>query len=265
MTTRIYCEWRFSDYITTINSVENNSLVPASYGPKPGGPDAVAPMSKARAGVLGRLRKTEGTLSVEQLSLQTGQHANTVREHLEALVDGGYATKTAAPKEGRGRPAWLYSPAAADPVGYAGLAAALAQHLALTSEDPAAEGEAAGRAWARAMPAVGPGPVSGVASAKATSSKVVVALEQAGFGVQKNRNGRELTLTRCPIIEAARENPEVVCAVHLGLVKELVVGSGLSEDQIMLEPFAGPGICSLQMPEDAVDTNTTTEASLEFS
>ena len=258
MTARICGEWRFCDYITTLNPVENKSLVPTSYGPRPGGLDAVAPISKARAAVLARLRAIDGTLSVEQLALQTGQHANTAREHLEALVEDGYATKAAAPKEGRGRPAWLYqpAPAPAGPVGYAALAAALAQHLATHSENPAAEGETAGRAWARAMPpastkasgAYRTGAKLSAAGAKATRSRVATALEQAGFGVQKNRDATELTLTVCPIVEAARENPDVVCAVHLGLVKELMAGSGLSEENVALLPFAGPGICTLHMP-----------------
>ncbi|MDO5753688.1 metalloregulator ArsR/SmtB family transcription factor [Arthrobacter sp.] len=260
--------------------MENKSAVPPSYGPRPGRRDAVAPISKARAAVLSRLREIDGTLSVEQLALQTGQHANTAREHLEALVENGYATRTAAPKEGRGRPAWLYqpSPVPAGPVGYAALAAALAQHLATHSENPAAEGEAAGRAWARAMPAagsngtsasgdglaIGAGTAKGArsanraqpsaAAAKATRSHVATALEQAGFGVQKNRDATELTLTVCPIVEAARENPDVVCAVHLGLVKELLVGSGSPEDDVELLPFAGPGICTLHMRQSAGQT-----------
>ena len=282
MTARICGEWRFCDYITTLNPVENKSLVPTSYGPRPGGLDAVAPISKARAAVLARLRAIDGTLSVEQLALQTGQHANTAREHLEALVEDGYATKAAAPKEGRGRPAWLYqpAPAPAGPVGYAALAAALAQHLATHSENPAAEGETAGRAWARAMPpastkasgaepkasgaepkasgAYRTGAKLSAAGAKATRSRVATALEQAGFGVQKNRDATELTLTVCPIVEAARENPDVVCAVHLGLVKELMAGSGLSEENVALLPFAGPGICTLHMPSISAAKDTAT-------
>ena len=217
-------------------------------------------MSKARAAVLAKLRQMAGTLSVEQLTVQTGQHSNTAREHLEALVGDGYATKTAAPKDGRGRPAWLYQATVepGGPVGYAALAAALAQHMAVHSENPAAEGEGAGRAWARAMaPArttgAGADPLANgaqplAAAAKATRSRVATALELAGFGVQKNRDATELTLTVCPIVEAARENPEVVCAVHLGLVKELLAGSGLPEDDVELLPFAGPGICTLHMP-----------------
>ena len=263
--------------------MENNSFTSLPFGPKPGLSEPVAPISKARAAVLARLREMVGTLSVEQLAAQTGQHANTVREHLEALVGDGYATKSAAPKEGRGRPAWLYRAAAtpAGPVGYAALAAALAQHLAANSDNPAAEGEDAGRMWARALPAADAAKTSGAtatgaaasgatatgaatsgaepesspaapnrAAAKAARTRVVTALGQAGFGVQGNRDATELTLTTCPIVEAARENPEVVCAVHLGLAKELLSGSGLPQNDVQLLPFAGPGYCTLHLPAE---------------
>ncbi|MDD0859457.1 hypothetical protein NHF46_20495 [Arthrobacter alpinus] len=62
------------------------SVTELPLGPKPGRAEPVASISKARAAVLERLRQLDGTLSVEQLATQTGQHANTVREHLEALT-----------------------------------------------------------------------------------------------------------------------------------------------------------------------------------
>lgn len=228
--------------------MENKRVVSTSLGPKPGRVEPVAAISKARAAILARLRHSAGTLSVEELAAETGQHANTLREHLEALVTDGLATKNAAPSEGRGRPAWLYSAVAAPagPVGYAALAAALAQHIALNSKDPQADGEAAGRAWAQTLPASSHSP--GNSGGKAARTRVVKALEQAGFGVQGNRDASELTLTTCPIVEAARENSEVVCAVHRGLAKELLAGSGLPEKGVNLLPFAGPGYCTLLLP-----------------
>ncbi|MET4004588.1 putative ArsR family transcriptional regulator [Arthrobacter sp. UYCu511] len=250
--------------------MENKLAVAPPNGPRQGGGEPVIPMSKARATVLARLRLHDATLSVEQLSAETGQHPNTVREHLEALVETSYATRTAAPKVGRGRPAWQYQASAspAGPVGYAALAAALAKHIALHSHHPAAEGEAAGRAWAQALKPAGNSPDNlpefsaatapegggaaaktiSKAAAKTARSGVSNALVEAGFGVQKNRDATELVLTTCPIVEAARDNPEVVCAVHLGLVKGLLTGSGLAESEVELLPFSGPGRCTLHLP-----------------
>lgn len=239
--------------------MENKRVTSLPFGPKPGVTAPVAPISKARAAVLARLREMAGTLSVEQLAAQSGQHTNTVREHLEALVGDGHATKTAAPKEGRGRPAWLYRAAEipAGPAGYAALAAALAAHLAANSSDPAAEGEAAGRAWARALPGRTSGKVRGHTVGTAARRHVATALGQAGFGVQTNRDATELTLTTCPVVEAARENPDVVCAVHLGLAKELLAGTGLQQRDVQLLPFAGPGFCTLHLPAESARPEET--------
>ncbi|GAA4661667.1 helix-turn-helix transcriptional regulator [Arthrobacter cryoconiti] len=220
------------------------------HGPKPGGAEPVAPMSKARAAVLERLRSSDGTINVEELAVATGQHSNTVREHLEALVANGFATRTTSVSTGRGRPAWRYAPAIAEtsPRGYAALAAALAAQIAATSEKPAAAGELAGRRWAHALqdtPAIS---THSATVDRAFRARVAAELAEAGFGIQGNAAATDFTLTTCPILGAARENPEVVCAVHLGLVKGLMEGSGMAEDDVELVPFAGPGACTLHLP-----------------
>ncbi|MGO4383574.1 helix-turn-helix transcriptional regulator [Specibacter sp. RAF43] len=236
--------------------MENNQSGLPPRGPKPGGTESVAPMSRARAAVLERLRAADGTLSVETLAAETGQHTNTVREHLDALVVAGFATRATAARTGRGRPAWLYRAAtpASRPAGYAALATALARQIAATSEDPAGAGDLAGRQWAHVLNArpAGSGPAapgsSGPAEQRLARRGVVDALREAGFGIHGNADATDLTLTTCPIVEAARENQDVVCAVHLGLVKGLLEGSGVPEDGVRLVPFAAPGVCTLRLP-----------------
>ncbi len=235
--------------------MENNTANQPLRGPKPGGTEPVAPMSRARAAVLDRLRGTAGTVTVETLAKETGQHTNTIREHLEALVAGGFAARTTAPRTGRGRPAWLYSApiAAVRPGGYAALAAALVEHIASTSSDPAAAGENAGRQWAHALEGGerAAGHETHPRRSRAVRRHVVEQLQRAGFGVEANAAATELNLTSCPILEAARKNPDVVCAVHLGLVRGLAENSNVPQDGIRLTPFAAPGACTLQLPHDA--------------
>ncbi|RAN79535.1 hypothetical protein B5P43_13620 [Bacillus sp. SRB_336] len=216
-------------------------------------------MSKARAAVLERLRASGGPLTVDALAAETGQHANTVREHLDALVGSGFATRTTAPRSGRGRPASLYLPAQPDPrpAGYAALAAALARHIASTSADPAAAGDLAGRQWARVLAGAGrptaPNAPAAPSAARRRRSRfnVAASLREAGFGIQGNADATDFTLTTCPILAAARESPDVVCAVHLGLVKGLLEGTGVPEVGVELVPFAAPGICTLHLPSAA--------------
>ncbi|MDQ1536434.1 MAG: hypothetical protein QOE58_827, partial [Actinomycetota bacterium] len=94
--------------------------------------------------------------TVAALSAMTGQHPNTIREHLDGLTEAGLVTRTRAAAQGRGRPAWLFSAAREAGSGsgsreYAALAAALASHIARTSRKPRVDAIEAGRAWGREL------------------------------------------------------------------------------------------------------------------
>ena len=91
-------------------------------------------------------------MRLSELVGATGLHRNTVREHLDALLDDGLVERRRAPADGRGRPAWLYR--ATDGSGtagheYAGLATALASLVARTSSSPAEDAAIAGAEWGR--------------------------------------------------------------------------------------------------------------------
>lgn len=197
------------------------------------------------------------------MATESGQHANTVREHLDALEAAGLATRTTASRTGRGRPASLYTAAMPDPApaSYAALVVALAHHITATSEDPAAAAESAGRQWARSLNGSAhsdPGPsanapIQSEAVQLRARREVAGTLNESGFGVLANDDATELTLTTCPIVAAARENPEVVCSVHLGLAKGLLEGRGVSAQGATLAPFAVPGGCRLSLPAGASD------------
>ena len=86
-------------------------------------------MSRARRDLLTRLGEYGGACPVDQLARSCGQHPNTVREHLEALVESGHVQRAPAPQPaGRGRPARLYQVAeqATAPAAAATLASVLA-------------------------------------------------------------------------------------------------------------------------------------------
>lgn len=244
-------------------------------GPRPAEADGVRPISGARAAVLDRLRAQAGPCTVERLAEESGQHRNTIREHLEALVDSGLARRSTAASGGRGRPAWLYQAAetAAGGQAYAALAAALAAHIAHTRADPRAEGIRAGELWAEQLDAgssarsTGPdagsgrdaatdvdadtgnaGPPSGDADSELdVRRRSVELLESVGFGVEPNESWTSIVLDVCPLLKAARQTPEVVCAVHLGLVRGSLKSMGANPDQAELIPFAKPGACQLYL------------------
>lgn len=201
----------------------------------------------AREQVLRTLEAQTAPVSVRALSRATGLHENTVRGHLDQLLADGHATRATAPAEGRGRPAWLWRPTrhgAASP--YAALAAVLAGTIARTSADPAATAREAGLAWGRQV--LGDLPTG--STEPTARDRVLHVMEDQGFAPADD--GETISLHRCPLLEAADQHPQVVCAVHRGLVDALLAPPGTREPAARadLVPFAAPGVCRLHLREE---------------
>ena len=196
----------------------------------------------------------------------TRQHPNTVREHLDGLSGVGLVVRTRADAEGRGRPPWLYgaAPGAGSAPGsreYAALASALAAHIARTSRQPGADAIEAGRTWGRELVrqsqmstgvastgANSPPPVT--SSGVAVRREVVNLLDELGFAPSTDARARVVKLHHCPLLEAAHQQPEVVCGVHLGLARGALEELGNDPDQTertALRPFSEPGACRLEL------------------
>jgi predicted ArsR family transcriptional regulator len=54
-------------------------------------------------------------------------------------------------------------------------------------------------------------------------------------------------LTTCPLLEAAHRFPDVVCGVHLGIVRAALEEYGGDPTRSELLPFAEPGACRLEL------------------
>lgn len=203
-------------------------------------------MSESRQALLEMLRDQPEPVTQAAVVRLSGLHANTVREHLEALVRAGLVRREKAEPKGRGRPAWLYEATSAQepPSEYAGLAAALAGSLARTSDDPAGDATLAGEEWGRRLTrdrGAEPMPPD------AARDEVVRLLDDLGFAPEHDGADR-VRLTRCPLLEAAHRHPEVVCGVHLGIVRGALTELGADPDGSVLLPFAEPGACRLVVP-----------------
>ncbi|MDQ1538371.1 MAG: hypothetical protein QOE58_2764 [Actinomycetota bacterium] len=247
-------------------------------GPRPGyGPLPTAQvnrrrshLSSARAGILDVLIDQPEPCTVAALSALIGQHPNTIREHLDSLSDGGLVVRTRAEAQGRGRPAWLYS--ASPEVGsnenareYASLASALATQIGRSSPQPDADAIAAGRIWGQELArlsqvkdaedaqegvdAADTAP-SAPTSAIAIRRKVVDLLDGLGFAPSADARVGVIKLRRCPLLEAAHRNPQVVCAVHLGFARGALDELGNDperSEETALQPFSEPGACRLDL------------------
>lgn len=188
-------------------------------------------VTAAQARVLATLRDAGRALTLGELQERTGLHPNTLRGHLDAIVAGGNASRIASRSGGRGRPAWSYL--AREPE-YAALAMALASGLdqgpATDSDtnDGAGDGEPqartldpaavrGGRAWGEQLR-------SQLGAVEDDRERVLLALAHTGFAPEAD--GDHVKLHACPILEAARSHPAVVCAVHLGLVEGVLGTEG---------------------------------------
>jgi predicted ArsR family transcriptional regulator len=217
-------------------------------GPAPAAADGVLTLSPQRGLVLDLLRDVEGTATVGEIAELAGLHENTVREHLEGLLTARLARRERSPAAGRGRPAWRYaarsvqqSTAVRD---YLALASVLAGTIARTSADPPATAEA-GASWGRALVSDLPAEPD----AEAARHRVVQLLSDLGFAPEADPGARSARLTRCPLLDVAREYPEVVCAVHRGIAEAALDALGAPDDarRVRLVPFAEPGACRLHI------------------
>lgn len=201
-------------------------------------------LSPARQDVLDLVVDADGGMTVAEVAKATGAHPNTVREHLEALVHSGYLARAQLPAVGRGRPPMIYRALpGARPAGpeYRILADLLIEHLrehAPESEVRAAHSCAVGEDWVRQRRA-------GTASVVFDAPGAVP--NPTAMPLRSGPDGLTLRFERCPVLDLARRHPEVVCSVHLGLLRG-ALGGTLDVDAIELQPFAEPGACILRLP-----------------
>lgn len=202
-------------------------------------------MSTARSAVLATVREENRWCAVKDLADRVGQHTNTVREHLDALVDAGLVRKELAKPQGRGRPALMYR-AVPQADGSATTLAAVSALAGQLEELPEGLGvaAAAGRAWAKTM-------VDDAAAVGAEPPGVVEASRALGFDPQPVTRDH-LVFRACPLLAAARAHSAVICAVHAGLIQGLAEANGVSAQDVELSPLSRGG-CVLEITRARAD------------
>ncbi len=211
------------------------------------GDDAAEPADapgRRRSQVLAVLQRSPTPLPVSEVARRLGLHLNTARFHLDHLVRGGQVDRTTEPRATPGRPRTLYRAlpgASSGRRNYRLLAEILAGSLTGQATEPAAAATAAGRAWGRSM---ADRPPTRPDSESATTGLVAV-LDRVGFAPEEVTVGRRrrVLLHHCPFLEAAQRNPEVVCAVHLGLMQGVLDEMRAPVVAERLEPWATPQTC----------------------
>jgi len=173
-------------------------------------------------------------LATADIAETLGLHVNTVRPHLERMRDVGLLDVGTDPRGGVGRPQHRYSLSreapslGLEPSPFPTMARLLLAAAAAANLDPqelADAGRAQGQADAEKWP-------------DTTASIDVVMLEQArlGFDPEVVEDDASVTVAfaHCPFRALAERHPELVCAMHRGLVEgaaeALAVRDGVSID-----------------------------------
>jgi predicted ArsR family transcriptional regulator len=232
----------------------------------------------SRVAILEVLRAGPGAQDVQAIAAQVGLHTNTVRTHLDQLVEAGLVEASVEVRTSPGRPRVLFRASAASPAAEADSYKLLAGILA-SAIDPGAPvpgvpaprtaAAEAGRRWGRTV--VGSdGTASAPVDAEHGLKRIVALLDEVGFaprvsvssvtgptsqsGSGAEVHGTVIELHRCPFRDVALEHSFVVCGVHLGLMQGALEQMGAPAASIRLEPFVRPGLCLAHVsPGDTAD------------
>nr|WP_246336863.1 helix-turn-helix domain-containing protein [Flexivirga oryzae] len=221
-------------------------------------PQAGPVLGDSRAQVLAALQGSPEPASVTEIADEVGLHPNTARFHLDGLVEQGLARRETEQRDVPGRPRALYR-ATADSAragrrSYRLLAEILTSYLASHTLAPSDAALHAGEAWGRFL-TDRPAPFRTVDDSAATRQLVDV-LDEIGFAPEpvEQDSRRQILLHQCPFREVAEEHRDVVCAVHLGLMRGVLAELDAPVDAARLDPFVEANLCVTTLADRAART-----------
>ncbi len=199
----------------------------------------------SRRRVLSVLQSADGPLAINAICAQVDLHPNTARFHLDALIEQELVERVAGPRQGPGRPRALYKSTSEDSASgvrrYGLLAQVLVEFVAAQAENPTRLALDAGESWGRSA-ARGNGRTGVSRDAVHALTEV---LGDYGFGPEAVTGGdtQQILLHHCPFREAAQSNRDVVCAIHLGLMRGVLAELDAPVQADTLEAFVEPNLC----------------------
>ncbi len=129
------------------------------------------------------------------------------------------------------------------------MAHVLAAHFARQSDGtPENLAEAAGRQWASDEL----GATSGTGRPTEEAALVVTTLfAEMGFDpeLETSTSPTRIRLHACPFESVARQNPGVVCSLHLGLIRGVLTRLGARQIESTLTPWDTPHTCLAQLEQ----------------
>jgi predicted ArsR family transcriptional regulator len=207
--------------------------------------------SRPRVRLLELLHAAGGSADAYVLSADLDLHLNTVRAHLAVLERAGLVVSRPEDRRVPGRPRVVYHLTAAegdagDEGGYGFLAPVLVDAVATSAEEPGVVAREAGRRWGQQRLAGvedGASPPGGDVRDRLRSL-----LDELGFAPMIDPDVPDvIELRECPVRALAAEHPDVVCAVHLGVLQGAMAVAGHPADDVALTPFVTPTTCQVRV------------------
>lgn len=203
---------------------------------------------RRRADVLAVLRRTDTALSIASIADELGLHLNTVRFHLDALLEERRVERADDEPAKPGRPPHRFRAVRtmnpAGPRHYELLAEVLADALG-RQPDPAAEAAALGRSLGARL-----GRPRRQAARDKPVAELIGLLDEYGFAPEPPADTTRIMLRHCPFLELAQAHPEVVCPLHLGFMQGAVQAWDTPIQVSALTPFAEPDGCATELVDD---------------
>ena len=183
-------------------------------------------------------------MSIVAIADVLGVHPNTVRFHLDSLVGDGVVEQVEPDRKGPGRPPLMFQAVRQMDRGgtrhYRLLAEILTMAVA-AERDPRAKALAAGRAWGRKLQSL---PANATTADDAIDHLIDV-LDDLGFAPERRKadGEQQVGLRHCPFLELAENRTNVICPVHLGLMRGAMETWGAPVTVERLDAFVEPDLC----------------------
>lgn len=198
-----------------------------------GGPVCGPISTFSRVQLLHALFEAGTVRTLGQLCEATGLHPNTVREHLQRLIEGGYVIQATEHRTTRGRPRTLYTAA----TGAADASSPIARDKVSAA---ARRGDLLRRVLPGAASALG-------RDATYQLDALIEHLEESGFEPVVDDEQLTVDLSPCPHAAGRAEDRPMLCSVHLGLMQGVLTEAGGSLAAEAVRTSAIPADCVVQL------------------
>ncbi len=206
----------------------------------------VSRLGPTRAEVFEHLQGLTTAAPLDTIAEAVGIHQNTARFHLDALTSAGLVERQIEHREVPGRPKVLFRAARiSSDASFESLAQVMVRHFAGGLEDRSERAVDAGLAWGEQVKAE----LVAVDPTREPLGRLVDGMAWLGYEPQLvNDPEPVLNLRPCPYARIANGDPDIVCQLHLGLMRG-ILGPDQPWEVVSIEPWSGPTTCRVTLLE----------------